>query len=116
MTQRIEEYSFGRIVIGGRAFRRDVIVFPDRVVPEWWRQSGHRLDRADLDEVLSFGPDLLIVGTGASGIMQVPSSTVEALGEAGIEVRALPTDKAVHLFNEEAARGRSVAGAFHLTC
>ena len=40
----LRDYSFGRLVVDGSEHRRDLIVTPRRVVPEWWRRDGHSLD------------------------------------------------------------------------
>ena len=48
---RIDHYDFGRIVIDGREETRDLIILPDRVVRDWWRQEGHVLVVDDLGEV-----------------------------------------------------------------
>jgi hypothetical protein len=40
---KIDSYKFGRIVIDGQAYSRDVIILPDRVIRDWWRDSGHIL-------------------------------------------------------------------------
>jgi len=34
----IESYDFGRIVVDGRKFGRDVIIFADRIDGNWWRR------------------------------------------------------------------------------
>ena len=49
---RIEQYSFGRVVVDGEQHSRDVIVLPDRVVGDWWRRDGHSLVIDDLADVL----------------------------------------------------------------
>jgi hypothetical protein len=49
---RIDHYEFGRIVIDGRQETNDLIILPDRVVRNWWRQNGHALVLDDLVEVL----------------------------------------------------------------
>jgi len=113
---KIEAYSFGCMKIDGVEYRSDVIVFPDKVRSGWWRQEGHSLAMEDLEEVVEFGPEVLIVGTGASGIMDVPASTVDALRKKGIEVAAAHTGEAWHLFNEQVKQGKNVVGVFHLTC
>jgi hypothetical protein len=46
IVSRIEGYSFGRVVVDGEEQTRDVIVLPDRVVTNWWRQDGHALAAA----------------------------------------------------------------------
>jgi hypothetical protein len=40
---RLEDYSFGRVRVDGGEEKRDVIVLPSRVVPNWWRRDGHAL-------------------------------------------------------------------------
>ncbi len=113
--KRIDSYSFGRIVIDGTTYTKDVIIFPDRVFSPWWRKEGHNLCLDDLSEVLKAEPHILIIGKGYSGIMKVPRSVVEELRGRGIEVRAMKTTEAVELFNTLSDRKKKVA-ALHLTC
>ncbi len=40
----------------------------------------------DLDTVLADAPQLLVIGTGYYGRMQVPEKTIESLRAVGIEV------------------------------
>src|SRR5918996_147335 len=95
---RIEEYRFGRIVVDGQEHSRDLIILPERVVPNWWRAQGHSLVLDDLEAVLDELPERLFVGTGASGQLQPDPATLEALRSRGIEVTMAPTDEAVRLF------------------
>ena len=48
----ISGYRFGKIDVGGRTYTSDVIITPERVIDGWWRQQGHALAVADLDDVL----------------------------------------------------------------
>lgn len=111
---RIEHYEFGRIVIDGEEQRRDVILLPDRVVPEWWRRDGHALVLEDLEGVLDDLPRHLVVGTGATGRMRPDPGTLEALRERGITVEVLPTGEAVDRYGE--LEPSKAAAALHLTC
>lgn len=113
---RIDSYSFGVMKVDGAEYRRDLIVFPDKVRSNWWRKEGHSLAIEDLDEVLAFKPEVLVIGKGASGLMKVPASTQETLQEQGIEVIAANTGQAWRILNEQIEKGRKVIGAFHLTC
>jgi hypothetical protein len=79
---RIEGYSFGQLVVDGEEQTRDVIVLPDRVLSNWWREEGHRLVLADLEDVLEELPEHLVVGTGAYEQMRPDPETVEQLREA----------------------------------
>ncbi|RLI30667.1 hypothetical protein DRO48_02760, partial [Candidatus Bathyarchaeota archaeon] len=48
MPPTIEAYGFGYIVVDGKRYTSDVIIFPDRVMDGWWRKEGHRLYVDDL--------------------------------------------------------------------
>jgi len=111
----IDTYSFGRIVIDGEVFTDDVIVLPGRVESGWWRKEGHNLHPNDLSAVFDANPEVLVVGTGASGRMEVPRKTRDAVKVQGIELLAQETGDAVETF-EELSKKRRAAGAFHLTC
>jgi len=112
---KIEHYSFGTITIDGKTYISDVIVYPDKVDPSWWRKEGHSLRIVDLQDVISFNPEILIVGTGQSGAMVVPEETIAYLKGRNIDVHAVRTGKAVELFNKHQNEKRVVA-ALHLTC
>lgn len=111
----IESYKFGRIVIDGNAYNSDVIVFPERVEPDWWRETGHSLSIKDLVAVFKFGPETLIVGAGYSSMMKIPASTKNEIELKGMELICADTSSAVETFNRLSGT-KIVIGAFHLTC
>jgi hypothetical protein len=112
---KIESYRFGEIVIDGRRYSSDVIVYPDRVDSRWWRQEGHSLLPTDVWEVLQTPPDVLVIGQGSPGRMDVPSETRRQLQETGLEVIVEPTEQACKTYNRLRSKRRVVA-ALHLTC
>lgn len=112
----IDSYQFGKIVVDGQVYTSDLIMVGDTVHANWWRKQGHSLAVEDLETVIAAKPAILVVGCGASGMMQVPEQTRQVLEADEIGVEALNTDKAVERFNELTAQGASVAAALHLTC
>lgn len=72
---KIDDYDFGRIVIDGKTYTSDVIVYPERLDTSWWRKEGHLLQPEDITGVLDAEPEVLIIGTGYSGCMRVPRRT-----------------------------------------
>ena len=111
---RLENYSFGRVSVDGTDHDRDLVVLPDRVLAGWWRRDGHGLVLEDLAEVLDELPERLVVGNGAHGRLRPHPAVIEELRRRGVEVEVLPTDEAVHRYNQ--LDPRHTAAALHLTC
>jgi len=113
---RISAYEFGRIAIGDKTYTSDVIVAPEHVIDSWWRKQGHNLQIEDLDDIVSAKPDMLIIGTGYYGRMQVPDETKQYLEERGIKVLQAKTRDAVTEFNQLQKEYARIVAALHLTC
>ncbi len=112
----IDSYSFGSMAVDGRDYTNDLILFPQKVEKDWYRKQGHSLCLEDLDTVLEYGPEVLVVGRGAYGAMEIPEDTKREIKKRGIELRAGKTGNACELFNRLSKQGKKVVGAFHLTC
>ena len=116
----ISHYSFGSLSFKGKTYNRDLIIIKtsdgEKIFSNWWRKEGHRLQVEDLDEVWKSPVEVLIVGTGAYGVMKVAPEVERKAKELNIKLEAYPTEKAVKRFNELYSKNISVAGAFHLTC
>jgi hypothetical protein len=113
---RIEEYSFGSINVDGRRYEGDLIIYPSKISSEWYRKDGHRLQIEDISEVLADPPEVLVVGQGHSGRMQVDPRVVEVLSKLRVQLVAAPTRRACDAFNKLSREGRRVVAALHLTC
>lgn len=112
---QIEHYCFGQITIDGVKYSKDVIIFPNRVRSNWWRQEGHNLTVQDLSEVLASPPEVLVIGRGSVGRMDVSAETKAAAQTAGIEVIAQSTGDACETYNR-LRQTRRVVAVLHLTC
>ncbi len=112
----IEGYEFGAMTVDGVRHTHDLLLVGGSVVADWWRGKAHLLTIMDLSPVLAARPEVLVVGTGRSGAMQLAPGLAEALEERNVELVALPSPEAWKAYNELLAEGRRVAGAFHLTC
>lgn len=109
----ISGYEFGRIIIENKTYTSDIIILGTKVKPKWWRKKGHNLVKDDLKYVLEYGPEILIIGTGAYGMMTVPAELSKHLD---FEILSYPTKEAVEKYNQEIKREKNIAGGFHLTC
>jgi len=112
----IDTYQFGSITIDDRVFIQDVIIFPDRVQASWWRRKGHLLHIEDLEAVLADPPEVLIIGNGFAGAMQVPDDLIHELESRGIELHVANSRQAVALYNRLAPERERLVAALHLTC
>ncbi len=112
----IESYSFGRMVIDGTSYTKDVIIFPDgRILSPWWRNQGHVLEVKDLKELIAAAPEIIICGTGAMGVMCPTDAVKEYLEARNVEFSARKSSKAVETYNQLSGN-KKVGGCFHLTC
>jgi hypothetical protein len=112
----IEAYSDGQMTVRGQKHRRDLKIIGDRVVPGWWRNTGHRVGVNDVEDILAAAPDVVVVGTGYANNVHLDRDLTSRLEEQGIKLVAQETEAAVKTFNRLRAEGKNVAGAFHLTC
>jgi len=110
----IDHYSFGSITIDGKNYEHDVVISASGV-KSWWRAASHNVGINDLEPILEEKPKTVIFGTGASGIMKVPSETESYLQEQGIKAVIKKTADAVKEYNLRQSES-GVVGAFHLTC
>jgi len=111
----IDSCQFGLIVVNGKKYTSDVIIFPGRVRDNWQRKTGHRLCLEDIAEVITESPEVLVVGTGISGLMKVLPEVIEVIGASGTKFIVETTDKACNIYNHLCRSQRAVA-VLHITC
>ncbi|MEJ2054000.1 MAG: MTH938/NDUFAF3 family protein [Calditrichaceae bacterium] len=113
---KIENYSFGEMNVNGVVYKNDLIIYPDRIETDWWREQGHSLSINDLESILQYKPDYLIIGRGAYKNMNIPAKTLDFLKENRIEIISGDTQKMSNIFNQFLEENKKAVGAFHLTC
>ncbi len=111
----IDSYEFGLVVVSGKKYTLDVIIFPDRVRDNWWRRTGHQLCLKDVAEVMTEKPEVLVVGTGTSGLMKMLPEIEERVEAQGIKLIVESTDKASNTYNH-ICHSQKIVTALHLTC
>ncbi|MFO8235730.1 MAG: MTH938/NDUFAF3 family protein [Bacteroidales bacterium] len=113
----IEEYKFGKMVVDGETYEKDLIIAKDKVFANWWREKGHQLQLKDIRQVLEDKkPEALIVGKGKFGMMKISDDLKKYLQKNNIELYEKESGKATQEFNKKYNAGKNVVGAFHLTC
>jgi hypothetical protein len=118
---RIENFKFGSIVIGGKTYRRDVLMLPDGTV-KLRRGSirfgigSHVIKKGEINELVKANPEVVVVGTGTNAWAQLASDAELCVKEAKIKLIALPSKKAAEKFNQLTDEGKKVAALIHITC
>ncbi|MHC2995395.1 MAG: hypothetical protein IBV53_07850 [Candidatus Atribacteria bacterium] len=112
----IENYSFGQIIIDGKKYNSDLIIFKDHINSNWWRKEGHNLHISDINEIINKKPEVLIIGTGYYDLMKVPEELIKIINSSGIgQVIVKKTKDACDEYNT-LYKKKKVIAAFHLTC
>jgi hypothetical protein len=111
----IDSYTFGKIIIDGKTYTNDLIIFPDHVQDDWWRAKVHELGPEDIKDILEHKPEVLVVGTGAHGCMVITADGMDLIKENSIKLLVQPTPDACKTYNKYHKEKKTIA-ALHLTC
>ena len=112
----IDFCTFGKMMINGKIYLTDLIIYPDgRVMDCWRRNKGREIKIGDLTDLLAARPEIIVAGTGMNGRVKADGILKNELSKKEIEFFALENEEAVRKYNELASRKRTAA-CFHLTC
>ena len=111
----IDLYEFGRIVIDGREFKKDVFVGRDKV-SDWKRVEGHAVYEDDVRLVLGEAPETVIIGNGIDSIMQVSQEVHDFFAEKKVPLIVKDSAAACEEYNRLKKEGKNVVALIHLTC
>ncbi|NVM23695.1 MAG: hypothetical protein HWN68_18195 [Desulfobacterales bacterium] len=113
---KIQSYRFGHIEIDGKAYAKDVKLIGEKVAPNWWRSTGHRVEISDVEDLLAADAEVCVFGTGASGLVRVSEAVKSAFESRGMKVLIERTESACNTYNRLTEEGKKVVAGFHLTC
>ena len=117
---KINSFNFGFIVVDGRQHVPDALILPDSTVRE--RQPGrgrlgsHSITGSEIENLYKTQPDVIVVGTGMSGLARLSEEAEAFLAQAGVNPVLLPSSQAVEKFNQLVGEGKRVAALIHITC
>jgi uncharacterized protein len=100
----------GWIRVGTQEFRDGLVLTSDTVVEGWAAGGFDALAEADFEVLLGYGPEIVLIGTGAAIRFPHPRLT-RALTDAQIGFEVMDTAAACRTFNILAAEGRKVVAA-----
>lgn len=112
----INSYDFGKINIDGKEYTHDLIIHTNSEIEDWWRQDSHNVTKEEVEPIIRDSPEMVIIGTGYSGIMRVSKEAREVLKSSGVEVIIEDSRKACEDYNKFTEGDEKVVIALHLTC
>lgn len=111
----IDSYTFGKFIIKGKTYKSNVILIGE-AVKQGRYLPGHELSLNDFTELVDEKPDIIIIGTGASGVMPVPDEIKNFIEEKGIKLIIEKTGKACKTYDSLLKQGKKIAAFLHNTC
>jgi len=101
----------GKIVVGKETYNRDVYISVggnvkkrDEDQAEKWYGSAHTIGPKELEKVCRGGPEILFIGTGKSGKVELTEDSRRFLAQRSIQCEVLPTAKVVESYNGSKVR------------
>ncbi len=115
---KIDSFSFGSIVIEGKKYGRDVLIFPDGTVRQrqggFWRFGSHAIKREEIDQLAKVDAEEVIVGTGTGAIARLTPDAESWANEAKLNLVALASPEAIERFNRLVEEGRRVSALLYI--
>jgi len=112
--------GFGQITIAEKSYGHDIYISVRGKVKKRSKSlakqlygSSHTVGPEELEKVCKGGPEVLFVGTGHSGLVELTEEARRYLDQRSIKCEALPTPKAAAAYNKSPRRK---AALMHVTC
>ncbi len=108
----INSTSFGSITIENKTYNHDVWIFTDKTIQR--RDRNHKFTLEEFNLLTKDNPEILLIGTGQYGIVNINKEVIKAAKERNIELVYDKTPVAIKKFNK--LTDKKIAAAFHTTC
>lgn len=100
-------------LVNERRLERSFIIAPDRLVEDWPVRDVHTLAVAELETLFALGPELILLGCGATQAFP-PAATMAASLARGVGLESMTNAAAARTYNVLASEGRRVVAGFIL--
>jgi len=117
----INSTDFGSITIDGKKYNQ-VLIVGNLVMERDYRKledlfgTTHKIGDWEIEELLKENPEIVVVGTGQSGVMEVDDRFFKIVREKNIETIVDITPKAIQIYNQKIRDNKRVNALIHTTC
>jgi len=109
----ITAYESDRIFINGKAFDQSLIITGTQLNENWSLDDIQRLSTEHIEGILSYKPELIIIGTGCNLVFPAVETYSEII-QHGIGVDFMDTHAACRTYNILMSEGRDVVAGLIL--
>ncbi len=120
MKPKLEKTSFGSITVDGQEYTHDILIRLDGTVEKRAKKlskqiygTSHKISLAEAVYIFQEGSDLLVIGTGQFGLVELSPEARQFFDEQSLAVVLAATAEALVVWNQEKGK---VIGLFHVTC
>ncbi len=111
----IDSYTFGKFIVDKQTYESNIILLGDKVKPAR-HLPGHELKIDDFIELIDYKPEIIIIGTGESGVVKPQQEIINFIEEKEIKLLIEKTGDACNTYNNLIKQGKKVAAFLHNTC
>jgi hypothetical protein len=120
MKPKINETSFGTIVIDHNYFDHDVVINLKGQVRKRKKKlsktvygTSHMVSDAEIEDIFDPGAEMVVIGSGQYGRVELSDEAVSFLRDHNCKFEILPTPRAIDYWNTQEGQ---IIGMFHITC
>lgn len=117
----IDSTKFGEIVVDGKKYHQ-ILIIGDKVTERDYDKlkelfsTSHQIGDWEVEELLKGNPELIIIGTGIDGMLEVNQEFISQVKSQGIEIFTAYTPEAINIYNQKVSEGKRVNALIHTTC
>jgi hypothetical protein len=121
----IDSVEFGSIVVDGKKYHQVLIVGSETFERDSEKLESlfgttHKIGDWEIEKLLEAvddrGPEIIVVGTGFSGALEIQDSLLDSAVKNGVGVMVAQTPKAAEFYNQTIKAGKKVNALIHTTC
>jgi len=111
----IQEHKFGSFIIDGKSFLGDIKIL-DSKVRYWTKREFHTVNVIDIKELIESKPEIIVVGTGNSGLLELSPEAKQLILSNRINLFIDKNMEAIKKYNQFLSENKKVSAIFHATC
>lgn len=117
----VDSTKFGEVVVDGKKYNQ-VLIVGDSVAERDYEKlkelfgTSHRIGDWEAEVLLKGNPEVVVIGTGQDGKLEVDKDFLDRVQKEGVETLAAITPEAIKIYNEKVKAGKRVNALIHTSC